>query len=383
MSREALKVFLPTDSPVLEIGPLDKPFVRGTAYEVFYADVRETSEIVGFFDNDPHVNKSNIASIDYVIRTSYREAVGEKRFGAVFHSHVIEHVPNIIKFLRELSEILIESGKIIMAIPDKRGTFDWFRDVTPFRDAYDVYHGGSPARLAFDSWLNGLSMHLQISSSYTGDVSFRSEALEEERFSKAEDLYNDPQFIDRASPHYWVFTGKSFLEFLRDGIRCNLLPFRLEYFEDRGLLSNEFHVVLTKDEGVIHDKVRRREELLRLTDRIEDYEDRSGVALSELQTFCNVWKSVYIYGAGQYAKEFSKLVRLWGTEIRGYIVTDGFRSMEQLQGINVYELSEMKDRQVPIIVALDEKNGAGVLPMLKERGFDHVYSRASVSTINR
>jgi SAM-dependent methyltransferase len=378
MNRATLQTFVPTDAPVLEIGPLDKPFVHRSAYDVYYADVRETEEIIEFFRNDPNVNKDKIVPIDYVIHNSYREAVGEKKFAAVFHSHVIEHIPNIIGFLRELSEILVDGGKIIMAIPDKRGTFDWFRDVTPFRDAYDVYHGGSPARLAFDSLLNGLSTHLLASSSYIRDVSFRSEAIDEERLTNAEKLYNDPMFIEHASPHYWVFTGKSFLQFLRDGIRCKLLPFRLEHFEDKGLLAHEFHVVLTKDEGVIHDMVKHREELLRLTEWVENDEDHLGTMLHELKTYCRAVSSVYIYGAGYYGTELGKIIRNIGTEISGFIVTDGYKSVDQVMGIQVFELSEIQDREVPIIVALDSTNQVAVLPLLNERGFRQVFSKVNI-----
>lgn len=374
MSRDTLRSYIPAGEPVLEIGPLDRPFVQKSTNDVYYADVRGTEEIVDFFRGDPNVNEAQIASIDYVIRTSYREAVGEKRFGAVFHSHVIEHVPNIIRFLRELGEILVDGGKIVMAIPDKRGTFDWFRDVTPFRDAYDVYHGGSPARLAFDHLLNALPTHFRPVSNYIGDVSFRSEALDESRIARAENLYNDPNFIDAASPHYWVFTSSSFLSFLRDGIRCNLLPFRLEYHEEKKMLSNEFYVVLRKDERVIHDEAVRREELNLLIDKIEKIVDVPGALVRELKAYCDGMKKVYIYGAGHYGLQLCDLIRSWGTEIGGFIVSDGHKSADQVKGINVYSLSEINDHRIPIIVALDAANRAAVLPLLSERGFEQLHS---------
>ncbi|WP_217596222.1 class I SAM-dependent methyltransferase [Cohnella sp. GbtcB17] len=379
MNRAPLQAFVPIGAPVLEIGPLDKPFLRRDSYDAYYADVRETGAIIDFFRNDPNVNIDKVVPIDYVIRESYSKAVGKKKFAAIFHSHVIEHVPNIIGFLLELSEILMDDGKVIMAIPDKRGTFDWFRDVTPFRDAYDVYRGGSPARLAFDSLLNGLSTPLLASSNYIGDVSFRSNVLEDEaRFKNAEKLYDDPFFIENASPHYWVFTGKSFLQFLRDGIRCKLFPFRLEHFEDKGLLAHEFHIVLTKDECITRDAFKRREEILKLNELIECNEDRSGKMLQELRAYCKEVESVYIYGCGYYGTEVSKIIRYLGGEINGFIVTDGFRLVEHVMGIRVYELSEIQNRDVPIVVALDSVNQAEVLPLLKERGFEQVFSKIEV-----
>lgn len=375
MSREKLRSFIPVGEPILEIGPLDKPFIRKDKYDVYYADVRDTGEIVEFFRGDSNVDEAKIVPIDYVIRSSYRKAVGDQKFAAVFHSHVIEHVPNIIGFLRELSEILEDGGKLVMAIPDKRGTFDRFRDVTPFRDAYDVYHGGSPARLAFDHQLNALSTHYRPVSNFLGDVTFRSDASDDNRYARAEKLYNDPDFINVASPHYWVFTGESFLTFLRDGIRCNLLPYRLEYHKERWLLAHEFLVVLSKDERVIHDENVRQEELNRLTDRIESNVDSIGTMVRELQAYCEEMKQVYIYGAGYYGVQVCDLIRSWGTEISGFIVTDGLKSVDQVNGIKVYELAEVNDIHVPIVIALDEVNQAAVLPILEERGFIQVYGK--------
>ncbi|MPW20588.1 methyltransferase domain-containing protein [Paraburkholderia sp. CNPSo 3157] len=45
-------------------------------------------------------------------------------------SHVIEHVPDLITWLRELSHALRPGGQVRLAIPDKRFTFDLLRRET-------------------------------------------------------------------------------------------------------------------------------------------------------------------------------------------------------------------------------------------------------------
>ena len=60
------------------------------------------------------------------------EAVNGSKFDYVVASHVIEHTPNLLKFLTDIYEILEPDGQCLLIIPDKRFTFDHNRPVTTF-----------------------------------------------------------------------------------------------------------------------------------------------------------------------------------------------------------------------------------------------------------
>ena len=110
MSRQNLKKYLPLDKPVMEIGPCSNPFLKKEEHDIYYADISNAKDIAEHYKHVPAYDMTKIVPIDYVVNRTYLEAVGEKRFHAVFSSHVVEHTSNIIKHLQEISQILVEGG---------------------------------------------------------------------------------------------------------------------------------------------------------------------------------------------------------------------------------------------------------------------------------
>ena len=51
-------------------------------------------------------------------------------FDAIIASHVLEHIPNPIAFLRSCEILLKPGGRVILALPDKRRCFDFFGSVS-------------------------------------------------------------------------------------------------------------------------------------------------------------------------------------------------------------------------------------------------------------
>lgn len=138
---------------ILEIGPLDLPNVKKEhSKNVFYADIRSTDEIKDFYKNHPNISFEGIVEIDYVINENgYYECLKNiDKFDYIIASHVIEHIPDFIKFFQDISKILNPLGKVFLTIPDKNYCFDHFRCPTSFAECYDIYIRGiknSPFRV--------------------------------------------------------------------------------------------------------------------------------------------------------------------------------------------------------------------------------------------
>jgi hypothetical protein len=292
VSREALKSFIDEKKgkTMLEIGPFYNPFIRAEdGHTVFYADILSKDEIFQRYHlDDPEEAKRHnpgtpqelyeaLCSIDFVIKKTYEKAIGDKKFYLIFSSHVLEHVNDVISHLLELSNILEDSGYVVMAIPDKRFTFDYYRSVTPFRDMIDAYIKGGMvdciARLIFDQHFNDTCVNVPCGQDYRENAKPEKILKIDWRFSWALGAYkraDSGNVIYALNTHNWVFTYSSFLEFLRDGLRAALLPYTLYYCHPPVYGSQEFTIILKKDASILDDVDRRTAEIMRIHDLSEN-----------------------------------------------------------------------------------------------------------------
>jgi predicted SAM-dependent methyltransferase len=110
----------------LEFGPHSQPMVFKTEGNVKYAD---------YFTRDQHLKtpvpeSENIPETDFLLGPgSYRDYI-HGTFDYVIANHVLEHAPNMVQFLRTLAEMTYPDGVIFLAIPDKKYTFDKYRQNT-------------------------------------------------------------------------------------------------------------------------------------------------------------------------------------------------------------------------------------------------------------
>jgi hypothetical protein len=125
----------------LEIGALCRPVVRPGEGPIVYADHLDTAGLRAKYANDPNVDGAAIVPVSYVLDgRPLAEVVAERRFEYVIASHVIEHLPNPVRWLKEVAAILEEGGVLSLVIPDKRYTFDCRRENTRPADWLAAYY---------------------------------------------------------------------------------------------------------------------------------------------------------------------------------------------------------------------------------------------------
>ena len=370
MGRENLKEYISTTLPAMEIGPLQNPFLKKEEYNVYYSDIKDTDGVINTWKNASGVDETKIVSIDYVIKKTYLDAVGEKRFGAVFSSHVIEHTFDIITHLKEISEILETEGRYVLCIPDKRFTFDYFREVTPFRDAYDVYLNGDEAlkRLVLDWTLNNVAdWHVSVDGYLNHSLSFNEIAVNSIRVSDAIKNIENIEYV-KMGFHYWVFTFISFLALLRDCLRLNLLPYTLEYAGGTILGGNEFYIVLKKNAEIQSDIKLRNTEIQKINNLIENPQGKK-----QLLEFIDNYKYIYIYGINMKARYLLEKFGSMKEKIKGIIVSDGFEK-EDID-LPIYNLSEVElNLDIGIILTMSSENSRNqVKSELLKQGFSNIF----------
>lgn len=82
------------------------------------------------------------------------------------------------------------------------------------------------------------------------------------------------------------------------------------------------------------------------------------------------YEDVFLYGAGVYGKGLLTIIREYGLEPAGFVVTDGKKVCEQIDGLKVYEFHEIKSsRATGIIIAVGYKLQEEIEDMLKTYGW--------------
>jgi len=64
---------------------------------------------------------------------------GLKNANLILASHVFEHIPDPIEFLRVCGNVLNDGDELCMIVPDKRFCFDLYRPVTTFGEWYEAF----------------------------------------------------------------------------------------------------------------------------------------------------------------------------------------------------------------------------------------------------
>jgi Methyltransferase domain. len=245
---------------ILEIGPLDKPIFKKENANVFYADIRDTQAIKNFYKNDDSVNIEAIVDIDYVIKETYSESIkADEKFDYIVMSHVIEHIPELLKFFNDIKNVLNVNGKLCLVIPDHRFCFDRFRQPTSFAEVYDTYINGIknlPFRV-LDSKLTETTNEPVYW--WNNPANFDNLPKTKEQFEQAKNDYFRALKGEYVDVHFSVFTPETFLLLLYNILNFNLLPFKCVEFYNTNVNSVEFNCVLEFEPNLLIEKSAEQE----------------------------------------------------------------------------------------------------------------------------
>lgn len=239
---------------ILEFGPLDRPLVTRTDYpDAFFADIRSTEEIKNMYKANEYLESTGISipidkivDIDYVVTKSYTETFGgeKRKFDVLYLSHVIEHMPDIIGFFKDVKNILAKNGKIVIIYPDARYCFDHFRNGTTFIDAYEehILPKSRFASMVFDFTYNVVAEN-DASIYWSGKSVYRK--MPKNTFMNAINHYNDAKKGQTPDDmHFWPFSDYQFVKFLYDLERAGMNDYVITDFHQTQNNTQEFFIVL-------------------------------------------------------------------------------------------------------------------------------------------
>ena len=114
----------------LEIGPSYNPLVpKSEGFDVETVDYADAEALRVKYRDARSVDISVIEDVDYVIKgAGLSETIGTiASYDYIVASHVIEHTPDLLGFLKDCESLLKPDGILLLAVPDKRYCFDVFQ----------------------------------------------------------------------------------------------------------------------------------------------------------------------------------------------------------------------------------------------------------------
>jgi SAM-dependent methyltransferase len=211
----------------MEIGPLDKPLLPKTRYDVKYLDVFPVEKLVARCKPNPNRNEDRVVPLDYVIGDSSISGVIDQQFDYVVASHVIEHLPNLFGWLRDLAKILNTNGKLFLVVPDRRFTFDMMRPQSSLGELIENDRN-QLEKPSFRSVFDQRYYHRQASSHDVWQARQKGKQLQTEPTFNARNalefgLRSDSEYLD---VHCNVFEPDSFTELVSGSFELGIQPYK-------------------------------------------------------------------------------------------------------------------------------------------------------------
>jgi hypothetical protein len=236
----------------LELGPLINPVVRRDMGDVRYIDHVDTDALRVRYATHVGFDVDAIVPVDYVSHTgSIHDAVGpDIPFDYVIASHVIEHVPDVIRWLGDIRSVLRDDGVLSLAIPDHRRCFDALRSPTVTADLIDAFLTNSTVpspRQVFDHYFSAVGWREMIWWE------------QEPPFEELTRVHSEHEALERAMTatttgdyldvHCWTFTPSSFTRLFGALTQLQLVPFSLESCSET--VGTEFFATLRVAEPAV------------------------------------------------------------------------------------------------------------------------------------
>lgn len=163
----------------LEIGAYHSPLAVPDGVRVRYVDRFTPEESAAYF---PESSNGDVVRPDYIATADDLSPVADASQDFVMTSHLLEHVADPIRALREWHRVLRPGGQVVLILPDRRDTFDRMRPGTTLEHLI-ADHQATPERrdvrdrVHYEEWarlVNGLEDDAQVAA--------WSELLQEARY---------------------------------------------------------------------------------------------------------------------------------------------------------------------------------------------------------
>jgi SAM-dependent methyltransferase len=217
----------------LEIGPSYSPVVpKASGLAVETVDYLDADALREKYRGGVGIDIRRIEPVDHVLgpRTITEAIPHRHRYDYIIASHVIEHMPDMLGFLRDCQALLKPDGVLALAVPDKRACFDFLLPISTTGQILQAHERGDRhpgAGAVFD--------HTAYRANLNGDIAWRlgsSGVLTMPNdFQGAHDLFDKVnRTTEHVDVHIWRFVPSSFRQIIGDLLALGLIGLKEKAF---------------------------------------------------------------------------------------------------------------------------------------------------------
>lgn len=220
---------------MLEIGAQAQPTLSKDEYNISFLDYVTREEQRQYCQSSDDFER--VPETDILVKNDKYTSFTTDTYDLIIANHVIEHVSCVITWLRELESMLNENGLLFLTIPDKKFSFDKYRQDTTFPHLVsDFFQGGMTSDRE-----HMLDIFINYDMTYVGK-SF--DPVSRMDIQKLKENFDREPFIGL---HRHVFQGETFLNRI-------IKPILISQFLNMSIVNyfptgdcGEFSVILRKD----------------------------------------------------------------------------------------------------------------------------------------
>ena len=274
-------------SQILEIGPSHAPIApKSAGWNSFVVDHSSQEELRQKYAG-LDLDLDAIEPVDAVWQSGpLHDAIPPEqhgRFDTLIASHVIEHIPDIAGFLVSASRLLNPNGTVVLAIPDRRYCFDYFKPHTTTGDVLQAHAGQRTHHARRTVW-----DHMAYSVTLDGITAWGQHPVGEARFispfahaADMQAMFSDDNTGPYLDCHAWHFTPVGFALVVLELGQLGVIDWRIDALH--GPEGCEFYAVLRRGAERIEDPGTLQERrMLLLRQQLREMREQIDFALGSL-----------------------------------------------------------------------------------------------------
>ncbi|MDR3532496.1 MAG: glycosyltransferase [Rhodopila sp.] len=219
MSREDLiRCHFDRSMRLIELGPSYNPVVpKADGWQTITIDHASQAELLAKYGTMGVATIDRIEPVDYVWQDGPLTALIPPNlhgtFDGLIASHVGEHFPDLIGFLKSASSLLKPGGVMALALPDKRVCFDFFQPLTTTADLVDAHlqrRTRHQRRIFFNQTAYLTTRGGEVGWAHVGNTAPFQLVHSIFEAQQAYDAASEDPALEYRDTHAWAFTPKSF-----------------------------------------------------------------------------------------------------------------------------------------------------------------------------